>query len=120
MPRRRSLHPRTSLTPESVHHLVGTSIADALRAASELGIEVLLASRPWTTAELASHTGRDPRWLESVLRGLANLALIRRVDVEHLGSLWSTNQVGEHVVVRGARLPIDRPHLPTWSGAGRA
>jgi hypothetical protein len=102
MPRRRTPPPRADLSPQNVHHLVGASIADALRVSAELRIEALLDARPWTTSELASHTRTDPHWLESVLRGLANLALIRRVDVEQIGSLWSTNRLADSASVLAA------------------
>jgi hypothetical protein len=85
---------RPNLSPHTVHQLIGVSIADLLRASSDLRIEGLLDARAWTTAELAEHTGTSPHWLESILRGLAAIGLIRRVEVEHVGSLWSTNRVG--------------------------
>jgi hypothetical protein len=91
--RRRAAPARTNLSPHTVHHMIGVSIADLLRASSELRIEGLLDARAWTTAELAEHTGTAPHWLESILRGLAAIGLIRRVEVEHVGSLWSTNRV---------------------------
>jgi predicted transcriptional regulator len=94
--RRRSAPARSNLSPHTVHHLIGASIADLLRASSELRIEELLDARPWTTSELAAHTGTAPHWLHSILRGLAAIGLIRRVEVEHMGSLWSTNRVLEH------------------------